>query len=1090
MTATASHGKAVDLVGYDEDGKFMINEAAAEQICKIRENIAVLAITGAYRSGKSFLVNHLMEQQCFAVGHTVKACTKGIWFFDEPVQATFDDGSHGVVLVMDTEGLGATNSTTDCDNQLFTLATLLASRLIYNSSSAISEKSIQKLTFVGNLAKLLKENMSQDNPDGLRVNASDIAPSFVWVLRDFMLKLEDSQKKAISPDEYMENALKRKNGFDAATSARNRTCGALKQFFQERSCRTLPLPARDEATLHAMDSMSPDELAAALRPEFLDRVRALKADLFRRMSPKRVAGGPVSGAGLVALLRAYVAAINGGGVPRLSDAWQSAMHAQAEGAGSAAQDFFEARCLALEARLPLEAGELAEGTDAARAAALERFASAAPTGPASAPRRRALLAALAERTARLRAVNERRSEEQCRALFDQLWAERVSALRDSPRAAEDPTAALADVWAAVEAMRRAYLGGARNGDAADGSVVPSPRASHIAASHIASPPAASEPGQPAVEASAARGPFRLPVLEARTRSALRPVVEQLFAFQEQRLDAMRDAAQRQALAEEEISATLAQTRRQLARAQAQIVRITSELEESKQNLVGAQTRAEASRSEALASSLRADGHAASLAELEKRHAEQASMLAASQRLAAEWETRHGEAAAEAQRSLDASLAAQRTRQGTLAKLRSVRGAAAKLRTSLVELRSKCEDDRRRQGEAAAAAGAELLALAREQRAGLVRLRERGGETEAALRRRLRSAEAEGAGADSALLESKAASARLETMLEQARSDGEAARERLFAEMARRESTEAVLRKACRRLQATLERSGATDEAVAAQLDGLEPAAAGEGDAGAVADRAAQRARIKELEERLEEASRARTDGAAAGSLRGASPPARPAPSAPSDAARRGPVKGASQGAASRSDPSLKASRKKVRDLMCELSVRACVEGAQKGMVVTKYHSKKGQDPRWIIYDASSRQLGWCKANKRRPTTVVRLDDVVTVVYGKKSPTLLDRAAGHHPWCCFYVRTRQRTYSFVTRTADDAIMWCVALQALVEQATGRSPAGGCQSRGALLWKQLGWRLDQVAGRQRKSRTELIASVMSSQSLSRGASLPEV
>jgi len=40
----------------------------------------------------------------------------------------------------------------------------------------------------------------------------ELFPSFIWVLRDFSLKLEDSKGNKITSDEYLENSLKDKDG--------------------------------------------------------------------------------------------------------------------------------------------------------------------------------------------------------------------------------------------------------------------------------------------------------------------------------------------------------------------------------------------------------------------------------------------------------------------------------------------------------------------------------------------------------------------------------------------------------------------------------------------------------------------------------------------------------------------------------------------------------------------------------------------------------------------------------------------------------------------------------------------------------------
>lgn len=68
--------------------------------------IAVICITGCYRTGKSFLMNQLVgDQQVFAVDPSVNACTRGLWFYSEPITIE-KDGEIFDIYVMDSEGLG------------------------------------------------------------------------------------------------------------------------------------------------------------------------------------------------------------------------------------------------------------------------------------------------------------------------------------------------------------------------------------------------------------------------------------------------------------------------------------------------------------------------------------------------------------------------------------------------------------------------------------------------------------------------------------------------------------------------------------------------------------------------------------------------------------------------------------------------------------------------------------------------------------------------------------------------------------------------------------------------------------------------
>jgi hypothetical protein len=210
MDTDVQNGEALHLVQVIEDMNegsemtegFVVNEDAARRICSLQGKIAVLGIAGAYRSGKSFLVNKMIGRaKSFEVGHSIRSCTRGIWCYSVPLPCTFEDGEKGHVLILDSEGLGSTDRSAHYDDQVFSLATLISSKLIYNSVGTIDEKSIQKLSFVGNLCKILGENAKMAEKEGKTMD--DFVPQFVWVLRDFSLQLVDESGGAITPNEYV-----------------------------------------------------------------------------------------------------------------------------------------------------------------------------------------------------------------------------------------------------------------------------------------------------------------------------------------------------------------------------------------------------------------------------------------------------------------------------------------------------------------------------------------------------------------------------------------------------------------------------------------------------------------------------------------------------------------------------------------------------------------------------------------------------------------------------------------------------------------------------------------------------------------------
>ena len=473
MDTDVARGEALHLVQVIEDMNsgnenseltegFVINKEAARRISTLQGKIAVLGIAGAYRSGKSFLVNKMIGRpKSFVVGHSIRSCTRGIWCYSVPLPCVFEDGEEGHVLILDTEGLGSTDRSAHYDDQVFSLATLISSKLIYNSVGTIDEKSIQKLSFVGNLCKILGENSKMAEKEGKTTD--DLVPKFVWVLRDFSLQLVDEDGDAISPNEYMENNLESKKGFDKRTMQRNRVCDMLRSFFRERECHTLIVPAADEDVLQNIE-----EQQKALRPEFLQQVQELRTHVLSTLKPKTVSGCPVNGAGFISLVETYIAAINGGAVPSLSDAWTSAVQTQC----AQAKDTVIKQCLTetrgFKKTFPLEEPNLRTDFRALVDSGLAVYDKKAPPGnQITKDTRKALVAEFVKIEEDMLALNSSKSTAVCDTLAQELFQKHIAGpLTEIEQEQDDGNDEQADVdlatlfeliWIGYKDMRDEYF---------------------------------------------------------------------------------------------------------------------------------------------------------------------------------------------------------------------------------------------------------------------------------------------------------------------------------------------------------------------------------------------------------------------------------------------------------------------------------------------------------------------------------------------------------------------------------------------------------------------------------------------------------
>ena len=324
--AMAESAKPVELVQFDAaSGKFSLGADALRALRAVRTPVAVVAVCGRARQGKSFILNQLLgRSRGFQVAPTHRPCTKGLWMWSAPVPRTAPDGSPYHLVLLDTEGIDAYDQTGQYSTQIFSLAVLLSSLFVYNQMGGIDEAALDRLSLVTEMTQHIRARSSEGPATGAELGR--FAPSFLWLLRDFYLELEEDGRR-IAPRDYLEAALRAVPGSGAAAASKNRIRESIKDLFPDRDCFTLVRPVNDERDLAHLDSLDP----ARLRSEFRQGLDRLTQTVFERARPKELGATVITGPMLAGLAEAYVGAINAGAVP-YERAVEAAVAAFAEGA--------------------------------------------------------------------------------------------------------------------------------------------------------------------------------------------------------------------------------------------------------------------------------------------------------------------------------------------------------------------------------------------------------------------------------------------------------------------------------------------------------------------------------------------------------------------------------------------------------------------------------------------------------------------------------------------------------------------------------------------------------------------------------------
>ncbi|KAJ8361441.1 hypothetical protein SKAU_G00179660 [Synaphobranchus kaupii] len=168
------------VLAHEDSHSFELDEAALERVLlqeHIRDlSVVVLSVAGAFRKGKSFLLDFMLrymyskscdswlgEEEDPLTGFTWRGgCereTTGIQVWSDVFVVDKPDGSKVAVLLMDTQGAFDSQSTIKDCATVFALSTMTSSVQVYNLSQNIQEDDLQHLQLFTEYGRLALEEI-------------------------------------------------------------------------------------------------------------------------------------------------------------------------------------------------------------------------------------------------------------------------------------------------------------------------------------------------------------------------------------------------------------------------------------------------------------------------------------------------------------------------------------------------------------------------------------------------------------------------------------------------------------------------------------------------------------------------------------------------------------------------------------------------------------------------------------------------------------------------------------------------------------------------------------------------------------------
>ncbi|XP_055474636.1 atlastin-2 isoform X3 [Psammomys obesus] len=331
------------VLAHEDDHNFELDEEALEQILlqeHIRDlNIVVVSVAGAFRKGKSFLLDFMLrymynkDSQSWIGGNNEPltgftwrgGCereTTGIQVWNEVFVIDRPDGTKVAVLLMDTQGAFDSQSTIKDCATVFALSTMTSSVQVYNLSQNIQEDDLQHLQLFTEYGRLAMEEIYQKPFQML-----------MFLIRDWSYPYEHSYGLE-GGKQFLEKRLQvKQNQHEELQNVRKH----IHNCFSNLGCFLLPHPGLKVATNPSFDGRLKD-IDDDFKRELRNLVPLLLAP--ENLVEKEISGSKVTCRDLVEYFKAYIKIYQGEELPHPKSMLQATAEANNLAAVAGARDIY------------------------------------------------------------------------------------------------------------------------------------------------------------------------------------------------------------------------------------------------------------------------------------------------------------------------------------------------------------------------------------------------------------------------------------------------------------------------------------------------------------------------------------------------------------------------------------------------------------------------------------------------------------------------------------------------------------------------------------------------------------------------------